>query len=265
MDIKGKTIVITGGANGIGKALAGQFKVQGAKAIALLDIEADTLEKTASALGAEAYRVDLRDENSLKTALDEIIEKFGSIDLYCSNAGIGLGDGPSWDVGGATNEGWQAAWNINVMAHVFAARALVPHWRKQGGGYMLITASAAGLLSQIGDAAYSTTKHAVIGFAESLAITHGVDGVKVSVLCPQAVDTRMIANIKGGAQDVDGVMSPEALATKTIAGLAEESFLILPHEEVEGYRQFKAKDYDKWISGMQKFRAQIIKDKGSPL
>jgi NAD(P)-dependent dehydrogenase (short-subunit alcohol dehydrogenase family) len=265
MEIQGKTIVITGGAHGIGKALALCFKNQGAKAIALIDIEKDALGITAEAIGAEAYRVDLRDEAAFKNAIDETYEKFGSIDLFCSNAGVGMGDGPSWDVAGASNDDWQTAWDINVMAHVYASRALVPHWRKQGHGYMLITASAAGLLNQIGDAAYSTTKHAVIGFAESLAITHGVDGVKVSVLCPQAVDTRMIADIKGGAQDVDGIMPPDVLAKKTIEGLQDESFLILPHGEVEGYRQLKTSDYDRWISGMQQLRAKIIETKGKPL
>ncbi len=265
MDMKGKTVVITGGANGIGKALAICFHERGAKAIALLDVEGETLKLTASGIGALSYTVDLRDEEALKIAIDDIVDKFGSIDLYCSNAGIGVGDGPGWDVGSAHNEGWQAAWDINVMAHVYAARALLPHWRNQGGGYMLITASAAGLLSQIGDAAYSTTKHAAIGFAESLAITHGADGVKVSVLCPQAVDTRMIADIKGGAQDVDGIMTTETLAKKTVSGLREESFLILPHDEVEGYRQRKAQDYDHWISGMQRLRAKIIEVKGKPL
>lgn len=264
MDIKGKTVVITGGANGIGKALATSFHQRGAKAIALLDVEGETLRATASKIGALSYTLDLRDERALKEVIDDITAQWGSIDLYCSNAGISIGDGPGWDVGSASNEKWQAAWDINVMAHVYASRALIPHWRNQGSGYMLITASAAGLLSQIGDAAYSTTKHAVIGFAESLAITHGADGVKVSVLCPQYVDTRMVEDIKGSAHDVDGIMPTDVLAEKTVLGLKEESFLILPHDEVKGYRDLKTQDYDRWISGMQRLRAKIIEVKGRP-
>jgi NAD(P)-dependent dehydrogenase (short-subunit alcohol dehydrogenase family) len=197
----------------------------------------------------------VRDEQQIAAMVRDVAGRHGRIDLFCSNAGIIAGDGEPWWATSAPNDTWQAMWEIHVMSHVYAARACLPAMIERGEGYFLNTASAAGLLNQVGDAAYSTTKHAAIGFAEALAITHGDDGIRVSVLCPQAVATRMIGNTgDGGTAGVDGVLSAEAVADAVIKGLSEEAFLILPHPEVATYRAHKAADYDRWLGGMRKLR-----------
>ncbi|MEP5567072.1 MAG: SDR family oxidoreductase [Halioglobus sp.] len=258
MDVAGKVVVVTGGANGIGRALCERFHAEGARKVIVADLEESNAQTVATLVDGDAYGVDARDENAIKAMVDKVEADYGGIDLFCSNAGIIALDGEPWWATSASNETWQAMWDIHVMSHVFAARACLPAMLKRGEGYFLNTVSAAGLLNQIGDAAYSTTKHAAIGFAESLAITHGDDGIGVSVLCPQAVATRMIGDAGGGGSaGVDGVMTPEAVAAEAIAGLAEESFLILPHKEVESYRQNKAQDYDRWLGGMRKLRRNM--------
>ena len=200
----------------------------------------------------------MRDESQSQGMVYAIQADYGPIDLFCSNAGIIATDGEPWWATSAPNETWQAMWEIHVMAHVYAARACLPAMLERGEGYFLNTVSAAGLLNQIGDAAYSTTKHAAVGFAESLAITHGDDGIKVSMICPQAVDTRMIGQVEGGGSaGVDGVLSPAEVAEAVVRGLEEERFMILPHPQVEQYRQNKAADYDRWIGGMRKLRRRF--------
>ena len=171
----------------------------------------------------------------------------GPIDLFCSNAGIGVGGGAE-----TSDEGWRRSVDVNLMAHVWAARHLVPLMIARGGGYLLNTASAAGLLSQIGSAPYAVTKHAAVGLAEWLAITHGDAGIKVSVLCPQAVRTAMTAGNPDGVASVDGMMEPEDVAEAVVRGLEAEEFLILPHPEVLGYMRRKTEDYGRWIGGMRK-------------
>ena len=188
----------------------------------------------------------------------DVESRHGTVDLFCSNAGIIAGDGEPWWATSASNDTWQAMWEIHVMAHIYAARACLPGMIERGEGYFLNTVSAAGLLNQIGDAAYSTTKHAALGFAEALAITHRDDGIKVSALCPQAVATRMIGkNIDGGSAGIDGVITPEQVAADIIVGLDSERFLILPHEKVADYRNAKAADYERWLGGMSKLRRQF--------
>jgi len=258
MDVAGKVIVVTGGANGIGRALCERFHAEGARKVVVADLEESNAQSVALTLGGDAFGVDVRDESALAAMVAKVEADHGGIDLFCSNAGIIALDGEPWWATSAANETWQAMWDIHVMSHVFAARACLPGMLARGKGYFLNTVSAAGLLNQIGDAAYSTTKHAAIGFAESLAITHADDGIGVSALCPQAVATRMIGdNGDGGTAGVDGVLTPEAVADEVIIGLAEERFLILPHEEVEAYRQNKARDYDRWLGGMRRLRRNM--------
>ena len=258
MQLTDKVVVVTGGGNGIGKALCERFAAEGAAHIAVLDLEEDAAGAVAAALGGSAHAVDVRDEARVAAVVAEVEARQGRIDLFCSNAGIIATDGPLWLATSAANETWQAMWDIHVMSHVYAARACLPAMIERGAGYFLNTASAAGLLNQIGDAAYSTTKHAAVGFAEALAITHGDQGIKVSCLCPQAVATRMLGEVKdGGTAGVDGVIAAQDVAVAVVQGLADERFLILPHPEVATYRQRKTADYDRWLSGMRKLRRRF--------
>ena len=255
MKIAGKVCVVTGGASGIGKALATRFISEGAKAVVIADLNADTVCAVGAEIGAQAHAFDVRDESAIAALVASVEAEHGHIDLVCSNAGIIGVDGEPWWATGAENALWQRMWEIHVMSHVYAARACLPAMIARGEGYFLNTASAAGLLAQIGSAPYSVTKHAAVSFAESLAITHGDDGIKVSCLCPQAVDTAMTAGTEGGGvAGVDGMLSAEAVAEAVIQGLDAESFLILPHPEVEEYRQNKARSYERWLGGMRKLR-----------
>ena len=255
MKIAGKVCVVTGGASGIGKALATRFISEGAKAVIIADLNADTVSAVGAEIGAQAHALDVRDESAIAALVASVEAVHGHIDLFCSNAGIIGVDGEPWWATGAENALWQRMWEIHVMSHVYAARACLPAMIARGEGYFLNTASAAGLLAQIGSAPYSVTKHAAVSFAESLAITHGDDGIKVSCLCPQAVDTAMTAGTEGGGvAGVDGMLSAEAVAEAVIQGLDAESFLILPHPEVEEYRQNKARSYERWLGGMRKLR-----------
>ena len=255
MKIAGKVCVVTGGASGIGKALATRFIAEGATAVVIADLNADMVSAVGAEIGAQAHALDVRDESAIAVLVASVEAEHGQIDLFCSNAGIIGVDGEPWWATGADNALWQRMWEIHLMSHVYAARACLPAMIARGEGYFLNTASAAGLLAQIGSAPYSVTKHAAVSFAESLAITHGDDGIKVSCLCPQAVDTAMTAGTDGGGvAGVDGMLSAEAVAEAVIQGLDAESFLILPHPEVEEYRQNKARSYDRWLGGMRKLR-----------
>ena len=257
MQLVDKIVVVTGGANGIGKALCERFHKEGARLVVVADLEEENARAVAESIAGESFAVNVREESQIQAMVADVEARHGTIDLFCSNAGIIALDGEPWWVTSAPNDTWQAMWDIHVMSHVYAARACLPGMIERGSGYFLNTASAAGLLNQIGDAAYSTTKHAAIGFAESLAITHGDQGIKVSTLCPQAVATRMIGDSAGGTAGVDGVMTPEKVADAVIEGLAAEDFLILPHQEVVLYRERKAEDYDRWLAGMRKMRRQF--------
>ncbi len=251
MQLKDKIAVVTGGASGIGKAMAQRFIKEGASQVVIADIQSN-LGEVAKEIGARAIPTDVSKEADIINLIQTVEKDYGHIDLLCNNAGIGVGGGPE-----TPDEGWQKIWEINVMAHVYASRAALPGMLARGEGYMLNTASAAGLLSQIGSAPYAVTKHAAVGYAEWLAITYGDRGLKVSVLCPQAVRTAMTANTKnGGVAGIDGMMEPEQLCDTVIEALDAETFLVLPHPEVLTYMQRKTSDYDRWIAGMQRLQSQ---------
>lgn len=252
MELKDRIVVITGAASGIGRALAIRFAKEGAKAIVCADRDEAGAKETAAMCGGLAFRTDVSQEADIQALIDTVEAEVGPIDLFCSNAGIGVGGGAE-----TPNADWQRIWDINVMAHVWAARHLVPRMAARGGGYLMNTASAAGLLSQIGSAPYAVTKHAAVGLAEWLAITHGDQGIKVSVLCPQAVKTAMTAGNPDGVASIDGMMEPDFLAEVVVQSLEKEEFLILPHPEVLTYMRNKTNDYGRWIGGMRKLNRRF--------
>jgi len=264
------TAIVTGGGSGIGKAFCERLAADGVK-VAVADLDEARAAEVASDVGGLALACDVGDEAGMAAAIDRAEAELGPVDLFVANAGILSGDGPDGaaDAKGlwaAVDDRWQLGWQVNVMAHVYAARRLVPGMIERGGGAFISVASAAGLLAQIGDAMYSVTKHAAVGFAESLAITHGDDGIRVTLVCPQAVDTEMVAvaaehreasgNAIGGAA-VDGVIAPRTVADMAVDAAQEGRFLVLPHPGVSGYMQAKAADYDRWIEGMRQFRRKL--------
>ena len=261
MNVAGKIVVVTGAASGIGRALARRFAAEGAAAVVCADRDGDgarivaeeLAQRHGTALRAVGERVDVAVEADVAGLVERTEQNVGAIDLFFSNAGIFVMGGVE-----VPNDDWERIWSINVMAHVYAARALVPRMLARGGGYLVNTASAAGLLTQIGSAPYAVTKHAAVAFGEWLSITHGSQGLKVSLLCPQAVRTPMIAGVEeGGVAGVDGVVEPEHVAQAVIEGLADERFLILPHPQVLEYVQRKGADYERWIRGMRRLQERF--------
>lgn len=251
MKLQDKVAVVTGGAGGIGRAMAERFIREGAAQVVIADLDDVQLQQVGNDIGAQAIRTDVANEQDVKHLIHTVEQEHGRIDLLCNNAGIGIGGGPE-----TANEDWQRIWEINVMAHVYATRAALPAMLARGDGYILNTASAAGLLTQIGSAPYAVTKHAAVGYAEWLAVTYGDRGIKVSALCPQAVRTAMTEHTEGGGvAGVDGMMEPDELCNFVIETLAAETFLVLPHPEVATYMQRKAGDYDRWIKGMRRLQA----------
>lgn len=261
--------VVTGGGNGIGAALCRRLARDSVR-VAVVDLDVAGATAVASEIGGLALQADVGDEDSVAGLVERVENDLGPIDLFASNAGVVFGDGKS---GSASADGvlaevddrWEVSWRVNVMAHVFAARALLPRMVARGGGYLVNTVSAAGFLSSIGDAAYSATKHAALGFAEAVAIRHGDEGIRVAVVCPQAVATNMLdlatgpgadENVFGGA-DLDGILTADDVADAIVAGVEEGRFMITPHPEVLGYLQNKAANYDRWIGGMRKLRRSL--------
>ncbi|HEU4386191.1 MAG TPA: SDR family oxidoreductase [Blastocatellia bacterium] len=251
MNLKNRVAVVTGGANGIGRALCRRFAGEGARVV-VADVDGEGAASVAKETDGISFRTDVSVEADMIGLVAQATESFGRIDLFCSNAGIGTEGGA--DVPDAA---WQRIWSINVMSHIYAARAVLPAMLDRGEGYLLQTVSAAGLLSQVGSAPYSVTKHAALAFGEWLSITYGDRGIKVSCLCPQGVRTNMLAEAKHGAFLLDGALDPEEVAECVVAGLAEEKFLILPHPEVGEYFKRKATDYDRWIRGMRRLQAKV--------
>lgn len=250
MKIEGKIAVVTGGAGGIGRALAERFAQEGAKAVAVADVQEAALGAVADEIGGLAVPCDVTREADIQRLVREAESAFGPIDIFCSNAGIARMGGEDTD-----DALWQQNWDLHVMAHVYAARALAPGMAARGSGYFVNTASAAGLLSHVQSATYSVTKHAAVAFAEWLSIAYGDRGVRVSVLCPQAVRTAMIRGLEEDVASLDGVLEPEQVAGSVIEAMEREDFLILPHPEVQTYMQRKTADCDRWLKGMRKLRA----------
>jgi len=252
MDITGRICVVTGAASGIGRALCVAFAQAGAAKVVCVDRNGEGAAQTAREIGGVAYTVDVSCEDQITAMIDDVENKIGPIDLFFSNAGIAVGGGME-----TPNDDWQRVWEVNVMSHVWAARHLVPRMAARGGGYLLNTASAAGLLNQVGSASYGVTKHAAVGLAEWIAMTHGDDGIKVSVLCPQAVRTEMTRGHEDHVAAIDGMMEPGPVAQICLEAIRDETFLILTHAQVRGYMRNKVEDYDRWIGGMRKLNRRF--------
>lgn len=263
MDLSGSTVVITGGASGIGRALALRCAAEGARGVVVGDLDEARAQAVAEEIGSAGLGVggDASEPGDVERLIAEAESAFGEIDLFCANAGVAHGAGLD-----ASDDVWDLAWGVNVRAHVLAARLLVPGWLERGGGYFLATASAAGLLTQIGSAPYSVTKHAAVAFAEWLAVTYGDRGVRVSCLCPMGVDTPLLRQGFGATGDDLGarvvsasgaVLGPDDVADVVVDALREERFLVLPHPEVLEFFRRKAGDYDRWIEGMRRLQARI--------
>lgn len=259
MQLQDKVVVVTGAARGIGFALAERFVAEGARGVVVADLDPADCRSAAERIGEQALDVaaDVSVEADVAHVVARAEERFGPIDLFCANAGITTGQGVD-----ASEEAWQRIWGVNLMHHVYAARAVLPGYLARGGGYLLTTASAAGLLTSLGDAPYAVTKHAAVALAEWLAITYGDRGVQVSCLCPQGVRTDMLLGGagQGGAEVVlaQGAIEASDVADAVVAGLADERFLILPHPEVADYYQRRATDPDRWQAGMRRLQARFF-------
>lgn len=256
MHTRDKIVVVTGAGSGIGAAMSRRFAADGAARVVVVDLDAAAADAVAAGLDdtGVAIGADLAREDEVHRVADTVERDIGPVDLWCSNAGILVLGGV-----GVPSDQWRRVLDVNLMAHVWAADAMVPRMLARGGGWLLHTASAAGLLTQIGSASYSVSKHAAVAFAEWLAISYGDAGLGVSVLCPQAVATAMTAGVvDGGPAGVDGMLSADAVADAVAEGLAAEHFLILPHPEVATYEQRRAADHDRWIRGMRRLQAQFL-------
>jgi len=257
MDIQGKVVVVTGGASGIGAALCRAFARAGARGVVVADLDEAGAAAVAAEIGGLAQRTDVSSEAAVRALVERATAQFGQVDIFCSNAGIisrADADAPA-----AT---WQRHWDVNVMAHVHAANAVLPQMLARGQGWLLQTVSAAGLLSQVNAAPYSVTKHAALGFGEWLSIAHGDAGIQVSCLCPQGVLTPMLlgADSDTGRPSFlgEGALTADAVAACALQGLCEGRFLILPHAEVLTFWQRKAQDYERWLRGMRRLRAKVM-------
>lgn len=253
MQVAGKVVVVTGAGSGIGAGLAARFSTEGAAAIVVADIDLEAAERVAASIGGHPWWVDVADEGSNRRLIDEVESGIGPIELFCANAGIAQdGDEQSPD------RDWERMWGVNFKSHLYAARHLIPRWLDRDGGYLLVTASAAGLLTNLGAVQYAVTKHAAVAFAEWIAITYGERGIKVSCLCPQGVRTPMLEQAGSGAEFLRRTaLTAEEVASAVVAGLEAERFLILPHPEVADFMLRKAADRDGWIAGMQRLQASL--------
>ncbi len=253
MELNDRLAIITGGSGGIGRAMAKAFLAEGARGVVLADLDATAVEQAAAQIGCTGFQCDVTDEAQIQALVRFAEDKHGPVDLFCSNAGAG-GPGVLAD---AENDVWQKQWELHVMSHLYAARAVLPGMIERGGGYLLNTASAAGLLAALGSGPYTVSKAAAVKLAEFIAITHGDDGIKVSVLCPQGVNTAMAPKSLGDGQ-TDGIIEPEQLAQTVVDTIREERFYVLPHPEVEDYVRRKGDDVDRWLNGMRRLRRTTL-------
>lgn len=262
MELSNKVVVITGAGSGIGRSLAECFIDQGVKHVVCTDLDAESAAETAAIIGkkASSATLDVSSQSAIESLIEQTILDFGCIDIFVSNAGYARSGGLKL----ATDD-WKQMMEVHTWAHLNAARAVVPHMIEQGGGYLLNTASAAGLLTQIDSGAYAISKHAAVALAEWLSINYKAKGIGVSVLCPQAVRTNILGSrvkktVKKstGQASKDGVLEPEAVAMDCINAIIEERFLVLPHPEVARYFQNKANDYERWLNGMRRFRDRLL-------
>jgi NAD(P)-dependent dehydrogenase (short-subunit alcohol dehydrogenase family) len=252
VEVAGKVVVVTGAASGIGRALCHRFAKEGARGIVAADINGAGAGAVASAVGGVGVQTDVAKESDIQRLATRAVETYGAIDLFCSNAGISVHGGEE-----VADSEWRRIIDINVMAHVYASRAVLPAMLSRGSGYLLNTVSAAGLLSQIGSAPYAVTKHAALAFAEWLSITYGDNGLRVSCLCPQGVKTAMLGGPDAPAFLLEGALEADAVAETVVQGIRDERFLILPHPEVAMYFGRKAADYDRWLRGMRRLDAKV--------
>ena len=257
MKINDKIAVVTGAASGIGKALAARFAKEGARAVVCADLNEADAKAVAASIGGLGLRCDVAKESDINALVAETVKKYGRLDIFCSNAGIIGRHGLE-----ATLEDWRRTIDVNFLAHVLAARAVIPVMLKQGGGHIVATASAAGLLMQMDSATYTTTKHAAVAFAEWLSVNYADRGIHVSCLCPQGVRTPMLLGPKGDRKSflLEGSVSAEDVAGKVMEAIKAERFLILPHPEVAQYEQRKAADRERWLAGMRRAHAKIQAD-----
>lgn len=259
MDIRGRVVVVTGAGRGIGAAMCRQFAAAGAELVVVSDRDEEAAMSVASGLGTAgwAVRCDVAVESEVQGLVTQVLERVGRIDIFCSNAGITVKGGVE-----ATNEEWQRMWDVNVMSRIYAARAVVPGMLQQGRGYFVQTASAAGLLTEIGSASYSVTKHADLALAEWLSVCYGREGIRVSCVCPLGVETDML-------DDDDPVhrylhlhsITADAAAAEILRGIELETFLILPHPEVLEFYRLKGENYDRWLRGMQRLRQKLVRQR----
>ena len=255
MEVADRVVVVTGGARGIGRALARGLAARGAETVVVADLDADGALAVAQEIGGVAITCDVSREDQIAELVKQVMTTKGRIDIFCSNAGIAVGGGPD-----ASNSDWQRIWEVNLMSHVFVARHVLPGMLNRKEGYLLGTVSAAGLLNHVFAAPYGVTKAAALSLFEWLAIAHGDDGIRVSCLCPQGVKTDMLAAEKRLGLEflTAGALEPEQVADIVVDGIRNERFLILPHPEVAQYFNRKAQDYDRWLKGMRRLRANII-------
>ncbi|MGD9021856.1 MAG: SDR family oxidoreductase [Lysobacterales bacterium] len=268
MEIENSVVAVTGGAHGIGRALCRALRFEQAR-IAVVDRDYAAAGEVADEVNGLAIEADVAREQDIVAAIEKIERTLGPIDIFVSNAGVAFGDGPD-GAASAPDEHWGDCLDVNLMAHVYAARAMVPRMAARGGGCLVNVVSAAGLLCQIGDAAYTASKHAAVGFSESLAITHGDDGIQVCLVCPQAVATRMLGideetGVRDGQRslggsDVDGILSAEYVADCILGGIQEGRFLVLPHPQVETYIERRGRNRERWLNGMRRYRRKLLED-----